>query len=102
MPLNHTNRRNGVLSGALLMSEEYVGLAPSVRVITSHTVRSGRPSLHRVTRLRANAYAIGPLVPSETVRRYHTADGRLSANAITVSGVGVGEATTRLARTSPL
>src|SRR5712691_9534851 len=102
MPLHHTNRRNGGLAGALLMSYAYVGLAPSVRLITSQTVRSGSPSLHSVTRVRANAYAIGPLVPSETVRRYHTEDGKLSANAVTVNGVCVGEATTRLACASPL
>src|SRR5712691_4370844 len=102
MPLRHTHRRNGGLAGALLMSDAYVGLAPSVRLITSQTVRSGSPALHSVTRVRANAYALGPWVPAETVRRYHAADGRLSANAVTVSGVCVGEATTRLTRTSPL
>src|SRR2546422_7686919 len=55
-PLSHTNRRNGVLAGALLREEAYVGLAPRVRLITSHPVRAGSPSLLSVTRLRANAY----------------------------------------------
>src|SRR6266849_5725164 len=45
---------------------------------------------------------MGPFVPSETVRRYHAADGRLSAKAATVRGVCVSGATTRLERTSPL
>src|SRR6266849_8585451 len=84
------------------MAEAEGGLAPSVRLITSHTVRSGSPSLHSVTRLRAKAYTIGPLVPSETVRPYHAADGKLSANAVTVSGACVAEATTRLTCTAPL
>src|SRR5690348_8993423 len=72
------------------------------RMFTSHTVRSGSPSWHSVTRLRAQAYTIGPLVPSETVRQYHAADGTLSATAVTVSGACVAEATTRLACTAPL
>src|SRR5437899_11107860 len=101
-PLSHTNRRNGVLAGALLREYAYVGLAPRVRLITSHPVRSGSPSLPSVTRLRANAYAIGPLVPSETVRRYQHEDARLCAKASTVTGACVVGATTRLTRTSLL
>src|SRR5712691_9316501 len=84
------------------MAEAEGGLAPSVRLLTSHPVRSGSPSLHSVTRLRAKAYTIGPVGPSETVRPYHAADGQLSANAVTVSGACVAEATTRLACTAPL
>src|SRR5260370_3852767 len=101
-PLSHTNRRNGVLAGALLRSQAYVGLDPRVRLITSHPVRSGSPSLLSVTRLRANAYAIGPLVPSEPVRRYQHDDARLCAKASTVTRACVAGTTTRLARTSPL
>src|SRR6266481_3434278 len=101
-PLSHTNRRNGVLSGALLRSYHYVGSAPRGRLSTSHTVRSGSPALLSVTRLRANAYAIGPLVPSETVRRYQHEDARLCAKVSTVTGACVSAATRRLARTSPL
>jgi hypothetical protein len=102
MPLHHTNRRNGVLSGALLMEEAYVGLAPRVRLRTSHPVRWGSPSWHNVTRLRANSYAIGPVVPSETLRRYQHEDARLCAQAATVSGVCVSGGHTRLARTAPV
>jgi len=101
-PLSHTNRCHGVLAGALLREYADVGLAPRVRLITSHPVRAGSPSLLRVTRVRANAYAIGPLVPSETVRRYQHEDVRLCAKASTVTGACVAGATTRLARTSPL
>src|SRR5713101_3362158 len=79
-----------------------VGWAPSVRLMTSHTVRSGKSSLQSVTRLRANAYSIGPLVPSETRRRYHPEDGRLCANATTVSGATPSGATTRCERMAPL
>src|SRR6266849_10229896 len=101
-PRSHTNRRHGVLAGAWLKEEAYGGLAPRVRLRTSHPVRSGSPSLLSVTRLRAHAYAIGPLVPSETVRRYQHEDARLCAKASTVTGACVAGATTRLARTSPL
>src|SRR5215510_10209909 len=101
MPLNHTKRRSGALSGALLMENAEVGLAPSVRFITSHTVRSGRSSLHSVTRLRANSYSMGPLLPSETRRRYHLEDGRPCANAATVSGAAISGATTRFNRKAP-
>jgi len=65
-------------------------------------VRSGRPSLHSVTRWRANAYAIGPLVPSETVRRYQCDAGRLAATAATVPGGVASATTTRFERTAPL
>src|SRR6266705_6123687 len=102
MPLHHTNRRNGVLSGALLREEEYVGLEPRVRLSTRHPVRLGSPSLLSVTRVRANASAIGPWVPSETIRRYQHEDARLCAKAATVSGVCVSGGHTRLARTAPL
>jgi hypothetical protein len=67
-PLSHTKVRRGVLTGALLMEEASVGAAPRLRLITSQTVRAGRSSLQSVTRWRANAYAMGPLVPAETVR----------------------------------
>lgn len=73
-----------------------------MRLLTSHTVRSGSPSLHRVTRLRAKADTIGPVVPAETGRPDHAADGTLSANAGPVSGAWVAEATTRLTCTAPL
>ena len=102
MPLNHTNRRNGVLAGACLMEYAYVGCAPRVRLIPTHTVLSGTPSWHRVTRLRLNSYAMGPFVPSETVRRYHPADGRLAAKVASVRGVCVSGTPTRVARPAPL
>src|SRR5438132_14244813 len=70
--------------------------------MTSHTVRSGKSSLQSVTRLRANSYSSGPLVPSETRRRYHPEDGRLCANAATVSGATTSGATTRCERMAPL
>src|SRR5213595_891809 len=70
--------------------------------MTSHTVRSGRSSLHSVTRWRANAYSIGPLLPSETRRRYHPEDGRCFATAATVSGSAASEATTGCERMAPL
>ena len=73
-----------------------------MRLSTSHPVRLGSPSLHNGTRLRANSYAIGPLVPSETSRRYQHEDARLCAKAATVSGVCVSGGHTRLARTAPL
>src|SRR5262245_61265121 len=101
-PLSQTRRPRGMLAGALLIAYEYAGSAPTVRLITSQTLRSGSPSLHNVTRWRANAYAIGPLVPSETVRRYHLDAGRLAAMAATVAGAGASAVTTRFARISPL
>src|SRR2546430_6341841 len=77
-PLSQTKVRQGVLAGAVLIEYEYDGLAPTVRLSTSQTVRSGRPSLHSVTRGRANAYVIGPFVPSDTFRRYQLEAGRLA------------------------
>src|SRR5262244_472676 len=94
--LSHTNVRNGVLVGALLIAYEYTGSAPTVRLITSQTVRSGRPSLQSVTRCRANAYSIGPLVPSDTLRRYQWEAGRCLATVATVCGALSGATTTRL------
>src|SRR3954447_20922299 len=70
--------------------------------MTSQTERSGRPSLQSVTRWRANSYTIGPLVPSETWRRYQLEGGRLAAKAATVQGSCAGPTTTRFVRTSPL
>src|SRR4029453_8371686 len=85
-----------------LIAYDYKGSAPNVRLITSQTVRSGRPSLQSVTRWRANAYTIGPLVPSETCRRYQREAGRRAATAATVHGMLSGATTTCFARTSPL
>src|SRR5712691_5916334 len=65
-PLNQTNTRRGVLTGALLMSYQYVGSAPRVRLSTSQTVWAGWSSLHRATRLRAHSYTMGPWGPPET------------------------------------
>src|SRR5262249_28619385 len=100
--LNHTNVRNGVLAGALLIAYAYVGSVPKVRLITSQTVRPGRPSLQSVTRWRARAYVIGPFVPSETVRRYQLDAGRRVAKTATELGAGVAATTTRFERASPL
>jgi len=44
------------------------GSAPHVRWSISQTVRAGKPSLQRVTRGRAHAEVIGPVVPAETAR----------------------------------
>src|SRR5215470_734768 len=101
-PLNQTKVRKGVLAGALLIASAYDGSAPTVRLITSHTVRSGRPSLHSVTRWRANAYSIGPLVPSDTLRRYQCDAKRRLATVATVWGTLSGFTTMRFARASPL
>jgi len=102
IPLHHTNRRTGVLSGAWLLSEASGGLAPSVRLLPSHPVRSGSPSLPSVTRLRAHADAIGPLVPSATVRRYQREGRRRCATASTVSAGSANGASTPLGRPWPL
>src|SRR5689334_346385 len=83
--LSHTNVCKGVLAGALLIAYES-GSVPNVRLITSQTVRSGRPSLQSVTRWRANAYVIGPFVPSETICRYQRDSGRWAAKAATEHG----------------
>lgn len=45
---------------------------------------------------------MGPLVPSDTFRRYHPEAGRCAATAATVSGAWSGPTTTRFERTSPL
>src|SRR5215467_13328645 len=101
-PLSQTRMPRGMLAGALLIAYEYVGSAPTVRLITSQTLRSGSPSLHNVTRWRANAYSMGPLVPSETVRRYHLDAGRCAATAATVHASGAVSTTTRFAWAFPL
>jgi hypothetical protein len=102
MPLRQTRVLRGGLAGALLIAYEYAGSAPTVRWLTSQTLRSGSPSLHSVTRWRAKAYAMGPLVPSETVRRYPLDAGRCAATAATVHASGTVATTTRFARASPL
>src|SRR5262252_7507438 len=70
--------------------------------MTNQTVRSGRPPLHSVTRWRANSYTIGPLVPSDTFRRYQLEAGRLAATVATMLGALSGATTTRFARAAPL
>ena len=77
-------------------------MTPTVRLITSQTVRSGSPSLHRVTRWRANAYAIGPWVPAETCRQYQLEAGRFAATVATEHAAGTASTTTRFERASPL
>ena len=52
------------------MEYQYLGVALRLRLTTNHTVRSGKPSWHRVTRRLATSEVIGPLLPSDTVRRY--------------------------------
>jgi len=68
----------------------------------SQTARSGRPSRHRVTWRLVNAYAMGPLVPSETVRRDHTVSCRCVAMASTVGGALSLGASVRVVRASPV
>src|ERR671929_1881264 len=85
-PLSHTNRRNGALSGALLREYQYRGWAPSVRLMSNHTAVVGCPSLQSMIRVRANSYVMGPLVPSDTVRRYQNVAGMAWANSATVPG----------------
>ena len=41
-----------------------------LRRIMSQTVLSGSPFFEMITRLLVNSYSMGPLVPSETLRRY--------------------------------
>src|SRR6266849_3126913 len=101
-PLSQTNTRRGVLTGALLMSYQYVGSAPRVRLSTSQTVWAGWSSLHRGTRLRANSYTMGPLVPSDTVRRYHARGPICCANFATLWRGVSGVVTTRCVRCLPL
>src|SRR5262245_41803718 len=73
-----------------------------VRFITSQTVLSGWPSLHSVTCLLVNSYSMGPLVPSDTFRRYQKQSWRLLATASTDIGAFSVLATIRLARASTL
>src|SRR5215831_20854280 len=94
-PLSHTKRRKGALTGALLREYQYRGWAPSVRLMSNHTAVVGCPSLHNMIRLRANSYVMGPLVPSDTVRRYQKVGGMAWASAATVSGAGAGAAAIR-------
>src|SRR6266704_4661292 len=101
-PLSQTNTRRGILTGALLMEYQYLGSAPRVRFITSQTVAAGWASLHRVTRLRANSYTMGPLVPSDTVRRYHARGPICCANFATLWRGVSGVVTTRFVRCFPL
>ena len=91
-----------MLAGAWRMEEAYVGLEPRGRWRPSHPVRLGSPSVPNVPRVRAHASALGPLVPSETIRRYQPEDARRGAQAATVSGVGGSGGHTPLARTAPL
>jgi len=70
-------------------------------LITSQTVRSGRPSFESVTRWRANSYSMGPFVPSETFRRYQLEAGRRAAKAATVHGAWSDPPTTRWERNVP-
>jgi hypothetical protein len=69
--------------------------------MSNHTAVVGCPSLHSLIRFRANAYVLGPLVPSDTVRRYQNVAGSASANAATVPG-GVSVTATRLVRCAPV
>src|SRR5205807_9867117 len=84
------------------MEEAYVGLEPRGRWRPSHPVRLGSPSVPNVPRVRAHASALGPLVPSQTIRRYQPEDARRGAQAATVRGVGGSGGHTPLARTAPL
>ena len=43
--------------------------------MSNHTAVVGCPSLHSMIRLRANSSVMGPLVPSDTVRRYQKVAG---------------------------
>lgn len=93
--------RQGRADGALLMEYQYVGLSPNVRLSTSQTVWVGCPSLHSVTRRRANSYSMGPFVPSDTVRRYHCPLPICRANVATEAAGVSGLLTVRLKRASP-
>src|SRR5215468_11109681 len=101
-PLSHTKRRNGALMGALLREYQYRGWAPSVRLMSNHTAVVGCPALHSMIRLRANSDVMGPLVPSDTVRRYQKVAGIAWASAATVHGAVAGAAALRFVRCSPL
>src|SRR5439155_14051084 len=74
---------------------------PRLLFMTNQTVWAGCPSLHSRTRLRANSEVIGPLAPSETVRRYQPVT--LSSRAIfaTARGGVPSGASTCLVRVSP-
>jgi len=68
--------------------------------MSNHTAVVGCLSLHHRIRWRANSYVIGPVVPSETVRRYQNV-GRIAwAKAATVHGALAGAAK-RFVRCSP-
>src|SRR5215510_13860935 len=69
--------------------------------MSNQTAVVGYPSLHSLIRLRANSYVMGPLVPSDTVRRYQNVAGIAWANSATVPG-GVSVTVTRLVRCAPL
>jgi hypothetical protein len=66
-----------------------------------HRCRGG-PSLHSLRRVRAHSYVLGPLVPSDTVRRDQNVGGLAGARAATGHGAGAGAAALRLGRGSPL
>ena len=100
-PRSQTNRRKGVRIGALLREYQYCGCAPRVRLMSNHLAVVGCPSLHTMIRLRANAYAMGPLVPSDTVRWDQNGAGIAWAKAATVHGA-FPEAATRFVRGSLL
>ena len=69
-PLSQTNKSSLELIGALLKKNEYEGLGPMVRFIINQTSLVGNPFLAMTTRRLENSYSIGPLVPSDTLRRY--------------------------------
>src|SRR6516162_6921803 len=69
--------------------------------MSNHTAVVGCPSLHSMSRLRANSYVMGPLVPSDTVRRYQNVAGSAWATSATVLD-GVSVIATRLVRCAPL
>jgi hypothetical protein len=52
-------------------------------------------------RWRANAYAIGPVVPSETFRYYQLDAGRCAATVAPGHGAGAASTPTRLERSVP-
>lgn|GEM_PF-5248355 len=52
----------------------------------SQTVLPGRPSWHKVTHFFVNAYAMGPLVPSETRRLYQKTSFKPFAKSETFIG----------------
>ncbi len=70
IPLSQTKSLRRQLAGALQIKYEYFGSASKVLRIKSQTSFSGSPSLARTTLFWVNSYSIGPLVPSDTFRRY--------------------------------